>query len=405
MLIKNAIIFDKGKREVDLLIKDGVIKNIDKSIKPTEKERVLDAKGLYLIPSIVDLNISIKNNLFNLKNLDELCREANSGGVGTFVLNSDFSPKLENETKLELLKANLDNRAINIILSISALNSQGKLNNISSLINGGASIIDFHSEINSNLIKQIMFYSKLKRAPLFCYCLNNSFDENGVINDGEISFKLGLGGISKIAEISEVAKIVQMAIEFDVKIIFKTISTSKSLNLINRAKKENLNIYSEVSINNLVLNENSCDNFNTNAKLMPPLREEEERKKLIKDLQKGKIDIITSGHSPKSIAYKDISFTEASFGSSTISDFLAIAYTNLVKRDIISMEELINLISINPAKILGINNKIEIGNRVKFILFDKNYKYSVDNRNSIYDKKELFGRIIDVNYPIAKDDY
>ena len=397
MLLKNVTIFQDEIEEMDVRVESSKIVSIANRLNPLKREEVIDAKGKFLLPSIIDLNLSLKNNTFNKKNLQELCTACQKGGVDRFVLNSDYSPTLTDETFLELFNTLLfDSTKPTLFVSIPAINRDNRLNNISTLINGGAKVIELNSDIDSNLIKRVMEYSKLKNSPIFCYAQNESLDENGMMNDGEIAFKLGLEGVSKIGEISEIAKITQLATHFGVKIVFKTLSTFKSLKIIDRAKKLNNQIYAEVSIQNLVLNENECDTFNTYAKLKPPLREERERVKLLKALKSGKIDLITSAHSPKSIGEKDLPFIDAKFGTSSIEYFLSVAYTYLVKENIISMKKLIKLISSNPATILSIDKPtIEVGSS-DFILFDPEEKLTIDDKNSIYHGKNLFGKIISV---------
>ena len=396
MIIKNVTVFDKIVGRVDIRVRDGKIVYISKNINDKSDKKLMDAGGMYLIPKIVDLNLMLKDSLFSKKNIKELCQVAKKSGVGVFVLNSDFKPTLNDEAFLELFNSQLSsNLGSNVIISIPAIDKDNHLNNISTLINGGAKVIELNSDVESNLIKRVMQYAKLKKSIIFCYLQNSSLDENGMMNDGEISFKLGLGGISKISEISEIAKLVQMALHYGVKIVFKTLSLSKSLQIINKAKKSNSKIYSEVSLQNLVLNENECDTFNSNAKLKPPLREEKERLKLLKMLKKGKIDVITSAHSPKSIGYKDLPFSDALFGTSSIEHFLKIAYTYLVKENVIDMKTLIELISINPAKILNLKiPKLQIGEKAQFLLFNPKIKSKIDDIDSIYNGKEVFGEII-----------
>ncbi len=396
MIIKNVKVFDKKMDRIDIRVSGGKIVYIAKNIEAKSAKKVIDASEMYLIPKIVELNLMLKDNIFNKKNMQKLCQKAKKSGVGSFVLNSDFLPTLNNETFLELFNSQLKNNlGSNVIVSIPAIDENNRLNNISTLINGGAEVIELNSDVESNLIKRVMQYAKLKNGTIFCYIQNSSLDENGMMNDGEISFKLGLGGISKTSELSEVAKVVEMAKYFDVKVIFKTISLSDSLKIINRAKKINPKIYAEVSLQNLVLNENECDKFNTNAKLKPPLREEKQRKKLLKMLKKGKIDFITSAHSPKSIGYKDLAFSDALFGTSSVEHFLKIAYTHLVKTEIIDMQTLINLICINPAKILNLKTaKLKLREDANFILFNPKIKTKIDDKDSIYHNKEVFGEII-----------
>ena len=356
MLIKDAIlVLDEFEKRGDIRIEDGKIDKISSNISPKKDEKIIDAKGCYLLPGVIDLNVRVLNDVLNKKSLELLFKDAKNGGVLAFVLMSDFAPSKQNETFLQLLDAKLKkaNRS-DLVITACALTDEGKLNDISTLLKCGAKVISANSDIDGNLLKRVMQYSNMKDVPLFCFCEDKSLSDNGVMNDGNVSFRLGLPGKPKISEISEVAKVAQMALYYNTKIHFQSVSTYDSLQIIKKAKEQNNNIFCEVSINNLILNDEACDDFNTYAKLNPPLRDEKERQKLIYALKTGMIDTITSAHSPKSVLYKDVPFEEAKFGVDSLANFLSLCYTYLVKNSTISICELSKLISKNPAKILGI---------------------------------------------------
>jgi dihydroorotase len=216
------------------------------------------------------------------------------------------------------------------------------------------------------------------------------------MNEGEVSFKLGLPGISKIGEISEVAKVAQMSMHYDVPTLFQALSTRRAVNLVYDAKKRFSQIYAEVSIHHLVLDERACDGFNTYAKLNPPLRTPEDREELIEKLQEGKIDLLTALHSPKSVIYKDVAFAEAKYGIDAIESYLPLAYTYLVKPQILSWKRLMELMAKNPAHILGLQHvgAIEEGYEANLILFDPEHREVVTDKNSPYFGREIYGKIV-----------
>ncbi len=393
-LIKNCTIFiDEQPQKRDVILHDNKIFKISPKIKTQTNYEVINANGLYLLPSVIDLNVRVLNDSLNSKNLDALYKSAQKGGVGHFVLMSDFFPRIEQESFFEFLH---DKKNSSLILSIKALKEDNSLNDIATLINNGAKVIQEISSINENLIRRVMQYSYMKSVPFFCFCDNLDLHDKGAMNEGELSFELGLPGISKISEISEVAKISVMAEYFKAKTLFQSISTNKSIDIINRARHDFKDIFCEVSIHHLVLNELSCRDFNTYAKINPPLRDEQERLKLIQSLKDDKIDTLTSLHSPKSILYKDTAFEDAKFGIDSIELFLPLCYTFLVKPGIIDMQKLIKLTSQNPAKIVGLQNvaKIKEGYDANLILFDPNHVETIDDKNSPYYGIEIYGRVV-----------
>ncbi len=397
MLVKNVIIVKSdGLFQGDIRICDGIVKDISSTLKSKKDEKIIDAKGKYLLPKLIDTNVRLLDDKLSKKNLDTLYQKAKKGGVGSFVLIDDFSPKIENATHLELLNTKVStNKDIDIILSVNSQNADAKLNNIATFLKNGAKVIYTRSDINGNTLVRVMQYANMKNVPVFCFAEDKDIKNCGVMNEGEVSFELGLPGISKITQISEVSKIVEFATFFDVKILFQGLFTTKSLQILKAVKKTNKKVYTEVPIHNLILSDKECDGFNTRAKLISALQEESERKKLITFLQEGVIDIISSNHSPKSYIYKDVAFEDAKDGVDALSLTLKLGYTYLVQKGIISFEELTKLLFFNPAKLLYQDKKtvIEKGFQGGLILFDPNYKEIINDESSLYHKKELYGNI------------
>ncbi len=398
MLIKNAkIVLSDDIFFGDLRIENGKISKIGKNLKAIPAEKITDAEEKYLLPSLIDTNVRLLDDTLNKKNIEKLLLKAKDGGISKFVLIDDFLPRIENATHLELLNSKMSNMRNNseILLSVNSINKEKKLANIATFLENGAKVLYTRSDIEGNLLIRVMQYANMKNRAVFCYCEDASIKNNGVINDGNISFKLGLPGVSKIAEISEVSKIVELATFFDVYILFQGISTSKSIHILKAVKKDNKKVFTEVPIHNLLLNETECDDFNTNAKLISPLRDEAERKKMLAQLQNGDIDVITSAHSPKSYIYKDVAFEDAKDGIDALGLTLKLGYTYLVKHNILAFNDFMNMVSRNPAKILSLDNcgEIKEGNDASILLFDDKCKTVIDDESSLYNGKELFGKI------------
>jgi dihydroorotase len=391
ILIKNAKLVDENV--TDILVDNETIIQIDKNIiNPNIK--TIDADGNYLLPGIVDLNIRLRDNQLNLKNIEELNDRALKAGITTAVLNCDFTPKVENETFFHLLIEELKNKELNIVASIKALNRDQKLNNISKLVNRGAKVISQESDISTSSLRCIAQYALMHNLPIFIFCQNRDLNSQGVMNENALSNKLGLPGIFNIGEISEVAKQSALSVYYKATTLFQSISTRDSLDIINYAKKSFNKLYSEVSIHHLLKSDVECTNFNTYAKINPPLRTDRQRELLIDALQHGLIDTLTTLFSPQSIINKDLPFELAKFGIDEIEEFLPLCYTYLVKSKIISMSRLIELISITPAKIIGFDNQIKVGNRANFILFNPNSEKIVNNKNSLYYGEQLYGEVV-----------
>ncbi|EMB1201542.1 metal-dependent hydrolase [Campylobacter coli] len=380
MLIKNAKIY--GENLQDLLIKDAKIVKIGANLD--DNDEVLDAQGMTLLPSFVDLCVNLKNDKFSLSNLELLEKECLRGGVGAIILRDcmDFD-----EESFSLFLQNLKTRKIQIFPSICALDKQGKLKNLATLFNKGAHALELKSSSNANILRVGMQYALMKEKSLFVKCYDENFDDNGVMNDCETGFELGLAGMSAVAESSEVAKIKEIAKFYGVKVIFDLLSLKRSMELLG---DENLKL---ISIHHLIKDDSACAGFNTAAKLNPPLRSKEDKESLKQALKQGKIDFLSSLHSAKSISLKDLAFDEAAFGIHSICEFMSLCYTFLIKEDLLTWQNLCKVTSQNPSEFLGLNSGIiEVGKEANLVLFDENEEISAP-KSSLYANDKLFGKV------------
>lgn len=380
MLIKNAKIY--GENLQDLLIKDGKIVKIGANLD--DNDEVLDAQGMTLLPSFIDLCVNLKNDKFSLSNLELLEKECLRGGVGAIILRDcmDFD-----EESFSLFLQNLKTRKIQIFPSICALDKQGKLKNLATLFNKGAHALELKSSSDANILRVGMQYALMKEKSIFVKCYDENFDDNGVMNDCEMSFELGLAGMSAVAESSEVAKIKEIAKFYGVKVIFDLLSLKRSIELL---EDENLKL---ISIHHLIKDDSACTGFNTAAKLNPPLRSKEDKESLKQALKQGKIDFLSSLHSAKSISLKDLAFDEAAFGIHSVCEFMSLCYTFLIKEGLLTWQNLCKATSQNPSEFLGLNSGIiEVGKEANLVLFDQNEEISAP-KSSLYANDKLFGKV------------
>ncbi len=393
VLIKNAKLANLDIR--DILIKDGKIKRVSRSIDVDMGLQIIDAKECFLLPGLVDLNIRLANSVLNKNSLKKLTKTALRGGVTTSLIMPDFTPRLDNSTLLEHFTIKAQKEECDFHVAAPLANQENRLNNIATLINNGATAIWTTSCVNANILKRGFQYARMKEVPIFCYCYSEDLDDNGVMNESELSFKLGLPGISKVSEISEVAKIAELSLINNSKIIFQSLCTKRSLQIITEIKKINKNIFSELSIHHLCKTQDACDGFNTYAKILPPLRDEDERVALCEELSLGHVDILTSMHSPKSISFKDVAFENAEFGIGSIEEYLSLCYTYLVRSGIVQMSRMMELCSVNPALIINQDDigRIEVGYKADMILFDEKVSRTINDKTSLYDGDTLWGEV------------
>ena len=393
MVIKNAILCDvNGETRSDVRIEDGIIKEIAPTL---ESEEIIDANGAYLIPRLVDTNISLQDSTLNAKNIQKISQEALQGGVGHIVLNADSSPAIDNEIVLEFAQNGLrDISGAKVDLMLNTLKEDSTLSDIAILLKKGV-VAPYMSTIAKNDIAiKIAEYVQMYKVTLFCKAEDNSLIRSGVMLDGDMSTQLGLAGIPDLSEVLHVSRMIEIARHFKIRILFKAIASPRSIYLINKAKEEGVSVFCEVSIHHLVHSDEACINFNTTAKLNPPLASKNDVFELQKALASGQIDCLTTLHQPSSPVNKEVAFYDAAYGCESLSIALPLYYTKLVKTGLISLSTLLNLTVKNPANNIGLQyGEIKVGQKAELLLFNVNDTQTVNNVQSLYNKEILYGKI------------
>ena len=393
MVISNAIICDiNGEKEADIRIEDGVITEIGKHLSDSE---IIDARGAYFIPSLVDTNVRLDDSTLNSKNIKALSEEAIKGGVGHIILNADSTPAIDNEIVLEFAQNSLnDLSGAKIDLMLNTLQEDATLSNIAILLKRGA-VAPYMSTIAKNdVVIKIAEYVQMYGVTLFCKAEDNSLIQSGVMLDGDVSSKLGLAGIPDLSEVLHVSRMIEIARHFKIKILFKSIASPRSISLINKAKEDGVDVSCEVSIHHLICSDESCEDFNTVAKLDPPLASKSDVKLLQDALKNSQIDCLTTLHQPSSLVNKEVAFYDAAYGCAAIEDALSLYYSKLVITGMISMSDLVKLTVQKPAESIGKRKGIiEVGKEVSAVLFYQNARTKIDNSQSLYNNEELTGKV------------
>ena len=393
MVIKNAKVCDiHGERVTDIRIEEGIITEMADGLSCSE---ILDAGSLYFMPLLVDTNVRVQDSSLNAKNIKALSDEALSAGVGHVVLNPDTTPAIDNEIVLEFAQNGLHGlKGAKVDLMLNTLKEDNTLSNIAILLKRGA-VAPYMSTIAKNDVAiKIAQYCQMYGVTLFCKAEDNSLISSGVMLEGDVSSKLGLAGIPDLSEVLHVSRMIEIARHFKIKILFKAIASPRSIYLIDKAKQDGVDVTCEVSIHHLSNSDEACKNFNTTAKLNPPLSSKEDLKLLQEALKEGKMDILTTLHQPSSPLNKEVAFYDAAYGCDGLKNAMSVYYTKLVKSGIISMQELVKLCVQNPSRSIGGNTgEIKVGSRANAMLFNPDEKVMMDEKLSLYCGEELYGRV------------
>lgn len=390
MTIPNVKIIDLDKEiYADVTIKDKQITNI-KEIKPKKNHN----STKIIMPPLIDLNVNVKDALLNGETMDEVAKAACKGGVFEIALSPESTPAVDNEIALEFIQSHnkhlIGARCQSII---NSTNGNKELSNIAILLKRGAAAVFMSTKTDNILTTKIAQYVKMYDVTLFCRAEDKSLSRDGVMNEGKTSSKLGLPGVSAIGELLHVSRMIEIARYYNIRVLFQSITSPKSVELITKAKKEGVDVRCEVSIHHLLCSDEMCENFNTTAKIYPPLQSRQDMKTMQKMVANGEIDVLTTLHRPSSAIYKEVAFADASYGCESIEHALPLYYTKLIKENLITFEDLVKLCVINPAKLINkpLNN-IQTGTK-EFVLFDTQKSFVVSNKNSLYNLQTLHGEI------------
>ncbi|MBA1438487.1 MAG: dihydroorotase [Epsilonproteobacteria bacterium] len=383
MVIKDVIVCDvDGERKIDVAIEDGKITAMDENLQDS---KMIDAQGAYLLPTLQDSNVTLQDGILSAKNIQAVANEAKSGGVGHIVLNPVLNPSIDNEITLEYAQNSIkDIQDVKIDLMLNALQEDLGLSNIAILLKKGVVYPYMSTIAKNNIAIKIAEYVKMYDVELQCKAEDNSLISSGVMFEGDVSSRLGLSGIPELSEVLHVSRMTEIAKYFNIKILFKSIASPRSIQLISKAKEEGVQVNCEVSLHHLVDCDAACEAFNTIAKLDPPLGNKAMMSELQQLLQEGAIDKLTTLHRPNSPVNKEVAFYDAAYGCSALADALPLYYTKLVKSGLVDMQTLIKLTTDGA--------KVDVGSS-DFVVFDPTKSYRVDNSDSLYNNEELYGEV------------
>lgn len=324
LIIREAKIIDSksifNNQVVDIEIADGIIKKIGTKLKNTDQIQEIQLENLHVSQGWFDSSVSLGEPGFEDREtiLHGLNVAGKSGFTGIALQPNSF-PIIDNQSQVNFVK-NRANTLATELFPIGALtkNSEGKdLAELFDMKNAGAVAFgDYNKNLdNANLLKIALQYVQDFDGLVIVYSQDANIKGNGVANEGIVATRLGLKGIPALAEELQIARNLFILEYTGGKLHIPTISTAKSVQLIKEAKAKGLRVTCSVAVHHLVLTDEKLDGFDTRFKVTPPLRTEADRKALIKGVEDGTIDIITSDHNPMDIEQKKMEFDLAKNGT------------------------------------------------------------------------------------------
>ena len=381
-------------------------KNVTIENLPNDAKKI-DLNKKILMPGLVDMRVFVGEPGFEYKeNFRTLSDAALSGGVTSVVSMPNTSPVIDNVSMVDFLKRRgRDKSKINIFPTASLTKNLNGTEMTEFGLLKRKGIIGFTDGIktiqDAQVMSRIMNYASQSDSLIIQHAEDTSLSESGVINEGEISTRLGLKGISYLAEKIIVERDLSLLEEYFCRYHISQVSSEKTVDVIKNAKGKGKIFTAGVSINNLSLNENDIGDFKTFLKLSPPLRTENDRLSLVQGLSNGTIDVIVSDHKPEDEESKRLTFSQAATGASGVETLLPLAL-ELFHNKSLTLNKLIASLTLNPAKILGISKgSLNIGCDADLCILDINIPFVVTkaelkskSKNTPIENRKLQGKVL-----------
>lgn len=400
ILLKSAKISDTGSSFnntcQDILIENGIIVNISKSIKDTDA-LIVESPNLSVSQGWVDFKSNFFDPGFEHKEtIQNGLDTAASGGFTHVGSLSSSNPIADKKSQIEYQLKSAENHTVQLhpIGSITKKQSGEELSEMFDMFQSGAGWFsdDLHC-INEGILFRALLYSRDFGGKIIFFPRSNIISNNAMIHEGLASLKTGLKADPAISECMEIGKAIFMSKYTDCPVHISGISSKESLELIKDAKKQGLQITADVNCMNLCFDESSIYNFNTEFKVLPVLRSHEDMTALCNGIQDGSIDAIVSDHRPSDSEEKNVDFCEASFGTSQLQT----VFSGLLTFSGMSVDTIVCQLAEKNRKTFGItSNPISIGTYADLTLFDPNesWDFNQESNQSLTPHSPFYGQTL-----------
>lgn len=394
LLIKNGRVIDPSQdidKEMDILLSGGKIEKIASNIstkKSNKKVQIIDAKGLIVTPGLIDIHTHMREpGREDEETIETASQAAAWGGYTSIVAMPNTDPVNDNRsTTAFILKKGKDCGLVNVYAtgSITKGMKGEQLSDIGEMAEAG--VIGFtedgKSVMDSGLMRRAMEYIKMFDLPVMSHCEDMTLSREGVMHEGFISTELGLAGIPREAEEIMVTRDIFLAHMTGARLHITHISSAGSIEIIRQAKKKGIKVTADATPHHFTLSDDMLRTYNTNLKMKPPLMEKKDIRAIIKGFSDGAIDAIATDHAPHHFAEKDVEFNIAPFGIIGLQTALPLAL-RLYHSKKLTLDQIVKLMSCNPAKILNLNNKgsLAVGCDADITMIDPDYEFTFEKED------------------------
>ena len=411
ILIKGARVIDPGKLDQvsDVLIAKGVIEAVQPA-GTLEGEggrlEVIEGNGLWLTPGLIDMHVHFREpGQEHKETILTGSRAAAAGGFTAAVTMPNTDP-VNDDPAITALMLNKATEADLIRVYPVAAISKGikgeQLCEFGELKAAGAIGVsdDGRPVMNGQLMRRALEYAAAFNLLVISHCEELTLAEGGAMNEGANATRMGLGGIPNASESVMVMRDIALAQLTGARVHIAHVSTRESVAAIRRAKEDGVPVTAETAPHYFTLTDAAVDGYNTNAKMNPPLRSEQDRQAIRQGLIDGTLDIIATDHAPHSVLEKEVEFDLAANGIIGLETSLPVSL-KLVEEGVLAIETLIERMATGPARILGLESGVRVGLPADLTLIDPNEAFTVQadrfrskSRNTPFEGMQLKGRAV-----------
>jgi len=389
LLLKGGTILDplSGRsKKGNVEIEQNKIKSISSAVS-AKGENMIDCSGLVITHGFCDLHVHFREpGREDKETLQTGSRAALAGGFTRVCIMPNTSPPLDSPESIRFIVEKAEECPVHIhpIGAVTKGQKGQELTEVQGIISEGAvALSDDGLPISDTQVMRLALeYTSMFDKPVINHAEDECLRNNGLMNEGEISTRLGLAGNPSLAEAIMIQRDLELANMIQAKLHVPHVTSASGSANIRRMKKSNQNITAEVTPHHLFFNEKALLEYNTNFKVAPPIRTENDRKELIKAVKDGTIDCIATDHAPHTIEEKEATFEIAPFGMIGLESCFGAANKVLD----MPLKELLKLLTVNPRRIMGFDNDLfTIGCPAELTIFDPDQEW-IFKENNIYSK-------------------
>jgi dihydroorotase len=409
LLIRGGRVIDPSRKTdglADVLVRDGKIDAVGRNIPVDRNLQVLDATGKVVAPGLIDLHVHLREPGFEqAETIASGAAAAAAGGFTAVCAMPNTDPITDTHASVGFVVRQAIRAAQARVYPIGAVSIGQKgeqLTEFGELVQAGAVAVsdDGKPVASSHLMRTALEYARTFGIPVADHCEDPTLSSGGAMHEGLVSTRLGLKGVPAAAEEIMVARDILLAELTGGHVHLCHMSTRGSVELIRRAKEKGLRVTAEACPHHFTLTHEACEGYNTNAKMNPPLREPEDREAIRQALRDGTIDVICTDHAPHHYDAKEREFDDAPNGIIGLETALGLAVSELVESGLLSLPELVNRMSVMPARIFGLQGgSLAPGSPADVVVFDPSAEWTVRpeefysrSRNTPFAGRRLRGR-------------